>query len=79
MDTMSARKLYLLIHAFALALLIVLAFAPQARAADTILVPTGATWKYLANGTDQGTAMACDVVQRFNLAVRSGATRLWRW
>ena len=29
---------------------------PAARAADTILVPTGATWKYLDNGTDQGTA-----------------------
>src|SRR5688572_17699298 len=30
--------------------------APTTRAADTILVPTGSTWKYLANGTDQGTA-----------------------
>lgn len=29
---------------------------PAARAADTILVPTGATWKYLDNGSDQGTA-----------------------
>jgi len=27
-----------------------------ARAADTTLVPTGATWKYLDNGSDQGTA-----------------------
>ena len=39
-----------------LALFVALAFAPATRAADTILVPTGATWKYLANGTDQGTA-----------------------
>ena len=30
--------------------------APAVRAADTILVPTAATWKYLANGSDQGTA-----------------------
>jgi acid phosphatase type 7 len=47
------------ITAFQLALSIALAallFAPAARAADTILVPTGATWKYLANGSDQGTA-----------------------
>jgi acid phosphatase type 7 len=29
---------------------------PAVRAADTTLVPTGATWKYLDNGTDQGTA-----------------------
>ena len=27
-----------------------------ARAADTTLVPTGATWKYLDNGSNQGTA-----------------------
>ncbi len=36
--------------------IISLFFAPAARAADTILVPTGATWKFLANGSDQGTA-----------------------
>ena len=30
--------------------------APSARAADTTLVPTGAVWKYLDNGSDQGTA-----------------------
>lgn len=29
--------------------------APATHAADTILVPTGSTWKYLANGSDQGT------------------------
>ena len=31
-------------------------FAPAVRAADTTLVPTGATWKYLDNGSDQGMA-----------------------
>ena len=31
-------------------------FAPAVRAADTILVPTAATWKYLDNGSNQGTA-----------------------
>src|SRR5215212_9209010 len=41
--------------AFALAILTAF-FAPAARAADTTLVPTGAVWKYLANGSDQGTA-----------------------
>jgi len=40
---------------FALAILSAF-FSPAARAADTTLVPTGATWKYLDNGSDQGTA-----------------------
>jgi acid phosphatase type 7 len=31
-------------------------FGPAVRAADTTLVPTGAIWKFLANGTDQGTS-----------------------
>src|SRR5215207_6162856 len=31
-------------------------FGPAARAADTTLVPTGAVWKYLDNGSNQGTA-----------------------
>ncbi|HEU4836449.1 MAG TPA: metallophosphoesterase [Pyrinomonadaceae bacterium] len=31
-------------------------FAPAARAADTIIVPAGAVWKYLDTGSDQGTA-----------------------
>ena len=31
-------------------------FAPAAQAADTTLVPTGSVWKYLDNGSDQGTA-----------------------
>ena len=33
-----------------------LLFAPAVRAADTILVPTAATWKFLDNGSDQGSA-----------------------
>ncbi|HXG67965.1 MAG TPA: fibronectin type III domain-containing protein [Blastocatellia bacterium] len=32
------------------------AWTPPARGADAILVPAGATWKYLDNGSDQGTA-----------------------
>jgi hypothetical protein len=40
----------------AFVLAIVALFAPAVRAADTILVPTAATWKYLDNGTNQGTA-----------------------
>ena len=48
-------------HMNAFRLLITLAiigvfFAPAARAADTTLVPTGSVWKYLDNGSDQGTA-----------------------
>src|SRR5829696_10145978 len=56
MDTMQTRAF---INAFRLAVVIAIIsvfFAPAARAADTTLVPTGATWKYLDNGTDQGTA-----------------------
>jgi hypothetical protein len=41
---------------FVLALILLSGCAPQTRAADTVLVPTGATWKYLANGSDQGAA-----------------------
>jgi acid phosphatase type 7 len=37
-------------------LLTALAFAPAVHATDTILVSTGATWRYLDNGTNQGTA-----------------------
>ena len=40
---------------FAIAIISVL-LTPAARAADTTLVPTGAVWKYLDNGSDQGTA-----------------------
>ena len=39
-----------------LALVLLCALAPATFAADTTLVPTGSTWKYLANGSDQGTA-----------------------
>jgi hypothetical protein len=38
-----------------LAVLLLFGCAP-AYAADTILVPTGATWKYLADGSNQGSA-----------------------
>ena len=41
--------------AFTIAIISVL-FAPAVRAADTTLVPTGAIWKYLDNGSNQGTA-----------------------
>ncbi len=36
--------------------LLILTLAPAAFAADTTLVPTGATWKYLDNGSNQDTA-----------------------
>ena len=52
MKTLQTKTLRL---AFALAILTAL-FAPAAHAADTTLVPTGAVWKYLDNGSDQGTA-----------------------
>ena len=52
MKTLQTKTLRL---AFALAILSIF-FAPAARAADTTLVPTGAVWKYLDNGSDQGTA-----------------------
>ncbi|HKG98586.1 MAG TPA: metallophosphoesterase family protein, partial [Pyrinomonadaceae bacterium] len=56
MDTMQTRAY---INAFRLAVIIAVIsvfFAPAACAADTTLVPTGATWRYLDNGSDQGTA-----------------------
>lgn len=58
MNPMPTIKTLLPIKALSLGLLlfIVLALAPATRAADTILVPTGATWRYLDNGSDQGTA-----------------------
>ncbi len=37
-------------------LVLFLALAARAEAQVTVLVPQGATWKYLDNGTDQGTA-----------------------
>ena len=42
--------------AFLLIAIIGVLFPPAVCAADTILVPTAATWKYLDNGSDQGTA-----------------------
>jgi len=56
---MQTIKTNVYIKAFLLALTLAGLFGytiPAARAADTILVPTGATWKYLDNGTDQGTS-----------------------
>jgi hypothetical protein len=41
---------------FVVILAIGLFFSPAAHAADTTLVPTGSVWKYLDNGSDQGTA-----------------------
>jgi hypothetical protein len=35
--------------------IVVLAFSVGVSSADTILVPVGSTWKYLDDGTDQGT------------------------
>ncbi len=59
MQIIQTIKTHACVKAFLLALTLsgFLGYAvPAARAADTILVPTGATWKYLDNGTDQGTA-----------------------
>jgi hypothetical protein len=55
---MQTTKRRAFIKTFQLAFLIAIGmfFAPALRAADTILVPTSATWKYLANGSDQGIA-----------------------
>jgi hypothetical protein len=52
---MQTIKTHAYIRAFFLGLALC-SFFSAARAADTILVPTGATWKYLDNGADQGTA-----------------------
>ena len=41
---------------FAVILTIALFCAPAAQAVDTTLVPAGSVWKYLDNGSDQGTA-----------------------
>src|SRR5918997_5326716 len=50
------RPAYIKAFQVAFVLAIVTLFAPAVLAADTILVPTAATWKYLDNGTNQGTA-----------------------
>src|SRR5687768_16580235 len=41
---------------FALIAVLCLLLTPAALFADTTLIPFGAIWKYLDNGTDQGTA-----------------------
>jgi len=55
MQTTKTSALNALYLAFAIAIFGTF-FPPAVRAADTTLVPTGAVWKYLDNGSDQGTA-----------------------
>jgi len=55
MDIMQIRKTSVYNYALRLAFIIAVLTVP-ARAADTTLVPTGAIWKYLDNGSNQGTA-----------------------
>ncbi|HYV12785.1 MAG TPA: metallophosphoesterase [Pyrinomonadaceae bacterium] len=52
---MQIRKTSVYNYALRLAFIIAVLTVP-ARAADTTLVPTGAIWKYLDNGSNQGTA-----------------------
>ena len=67
---------------FRIAVLILAAtgvLAPAAPApAQTVLVPQGATWKYLDNGSDQGTAWHDPGFQRRRLGDRPRAARLRR-
>jgi len=54
MDVMQIRKTS--VYNYALRLVFILAVLTiPARAADTTLVPTGGVWKYLDNGSNQGT------------------------
>jgi len=52
---MQIRKTSVYNHALRLAFILAVLTIP-ARAADTTLVPTGGVWKYLDNGSNQGTA-----------------------
>ena len=52
---MQIRKISVYNHALRLAFILAVLTIP-ARAADTTLVPTGGVWKYLDNGSNQGTA-----------------------
>src|SRR6185436_12936059 len=55
MNVMQIRKTS--VYNYALRLVFILAVLTiPARAADTTLVPTGGVWKYLDNGSNQGTA-----------------------
>jgi acid phosphatase type 7 len=58
MDVMQISKTSVYNHALRLALIVTVigVLSVPARAADTTLVPTGAAWKYLDNGSNQGTA-----------------------
>jgi len=53
--TKTPAVLNALLQAFVIAIILAL-FAPAICAADTTLIATGAAWKYLDNGSDQGTA-----------------------
>jgi len=55
MNIMQIRKISVYNHALRLAFILAVLTIP-ARAADTTLVPTGGVWKYLDNGSNQGTA-----------------------
>src|SRR4051794_39592227 len=52
MHCLPVRRLWSL----AMALLTLIAAAPSLRAQPATLVPVGSTWRYLDNGSDQGTA-----------------------
>ena len=48
------------------------------RAQSGVLVATGAVWKYLDNGSNQGTAWRAPAFNDGDLGVRTGTARLWR-
>ena len=52
--------------------------SPPVRAVDTVLVPTGAVWRYLDNGSNQGTAWRAAGVQRLVVGAGPGRARLRR-
>jgi acid phosphatase type 7 len=54
MNVMQIRKTSVYNYALRIAFILAVLTVP-ARAADTTLVPTGAVWKYLDNGSNQGT------------------------
>jgi acid phosphatase type 7 len=56
MNTANTRAHITAIRFILILAIISLFFAPAAQAADTTLVQAGSVWKYLDNGSDQGTA-----------------------